>query len=51
MPFTESDYAAAPFGRFGLSVTMASVVIIRPAIEAASSNAVRATFADPIIPI
>src|SRR5690606_27653838 len=41
--------AAAPFGS-GLSATMASVVISRPATEAASSRAVRVTFAGSMTP-
>jgi hypothetical protein len=41
--------APAPFGS-GLSATIASVVINRPATDAASSSAVRTTFAGSMTP-
>src|SRR5580693_3300535 len=48
-PIPPPGMAGASFF-FGVSATMASVVIIRPAIEAASCSATRTTFAGSTMP-
>ena len=50
MPPMPPGIAGLPLSSSGISETMASVVSIRPAIEAAFCRAVRVTFAGSITP-